>query len=65
MPTPTGAIDLTIPALISSGSKMRLKGRGLPSKVAGDFFVKLKIVLPKSLTDEGQALYEKLKELDQ
>lgn len=63
LPTPTGNIDLTLPKLSSSGSKMRLKGRGLPSKTAGDFFVKLKIVLPKSLTQEEQALYQQFKEI--
>lgn len=64
LPTPTGIIDLTLPKLTSSGSKMRLKGRGLPGKVAGDFFVKLKITLPKSLTEEEQALYQQLKEIE-
>ena len=63
VPTPKGYIDLSLPKLISSGSKMRLKGRGLPSKVAGDFFVKLKIVFPKSLSTEEEALYQSLKEL--
>ncbi|ASP47058.1 DnaJ C-terminal domain-containing protein [Cognaticolwellia beringensis] len=63
VPTPTGHIDLSLPKLISSGSKMRLKGRGLPCKVAGDFFVKLKIVFPKSLSTEEEALYQSLKAL--
>ncbi|WP_426360311.1 DnaJ C-terminal domain-containing protein [Pseudocolwellia sp. HL-MZ19] len=63
VPTPTGAIDLSLPKLSNSGSKMRLKGRGLPCKVAGDFFVKLKIVLPKSLSAEEENLYESLKAL--
>jgi curved DNA-binding protein len=63
VPTPTGHIDLSLPKLISSGSKMRLKGRGLPSKVAGDFFVKLKIVFPKSLSAEEEALYQSMKAL--
>lgn len=63
VPTPTGHIDLSLPKLISSGSKMRLKGRGLPSKVAGDFFVKLKIVFPKSLSAEEEALYQSMKTL--
>ncbi|GAA5131264.1 DnaJ C-terminal domain-containing protein [Thalassotalea piscium] len=61
IPTPSGEIDLTIPKLISSGSKMRLKGRGLPSKVPGDFFVKLKIVFPKALSTEEETLYQSLK----
>ncbi|XQW83900.1 DnaJ C-terminal domain-containing protein [Thalassotalea piscium] len=63
VPTPTGTIDLSLPKLVSSGSKMRLKGRGLPSKVPGDFFVKLKIVFPKSLSPEEEALYQSLKAL--
>tara|TARA_R110000737_G_scaffold349295_1_gene385144 strand:- start:1888 stop:2826 length:939 start_codon:yes stop_codon:yes gene_type:complete len=63
VPTPTGDIDLSLPKLISSGSKMRLKGRGLPSKVTGDFFVKLKIVFPKNLSAEEVALYQSLKAL--
>lgn len=63
VPTPTGAIDLSLPKLTNSGSKMRLKGRGLPCKVAGDFFVKLKIVFPKSLSSEEEALYQSLKAL--
>ncbi|MFT6194507.1 MAG: curved DNA-binding protein [Cognaticolwellia sp.] len=63
VPTPSGSIDLTLPKLISSGSKMRLKGRGLPSKIAGDFFVKLKIVFPKSLSVEEESLYQSLKAL--
>ena len=63
VPTPTGDIDLSVPKLVSSGSKMRLKGRGLPGKVAGDFFVKLKIVFPKTLSTEEEALYQSLKTL--
>ena len=61
VPTPTGTVDLTLPKLTSSGSKMRLKGRGLPGKVPGDFFVKLKIAFPTGLSDEEQALYQQLK----
>ena len=63
VPTPSGHIDLSLPKLVSSGSKMRLKGRGLPSKIAGDFFVKLKIVFPKSLSAEEETLYQSLKAL--
>ncbi|MBA6370532.1 DnaJ domain-containing protein [Colwellia sp. BRX8-4] len=63
VPTPTGTIDLSLPKLVSSGAKMRLKGRGLPGKIAGDFFVKLKIVFPKSLSAAEEALYQSLKGL--
>jgi curved DNA-binding protein len=63
VPTPSGDVDLTLPKLVSSGSKMRLKGRGLPGKVAGDFYVKLKIVMPKTLSAEEESLYQSLKNL--
>jgi curved DNA-binding protein len=63
VPTPTGSIDLSLPKLVCSGSKMRLKGRGLPSKVIGDFFVKIKIVFPKNLSAEEEAHYQSLKAL--
>ena len=63
VPTPSGTVDLSLPKLVSSGSKMRLKGRGLPSKIVGDFFVKLKIVFPKSLSEEEETLYKSLKAL--
>ena len=61
--TPTGSINLSLPKLISSGSKIRLKGRGIPSKIVGDFFVKLKIVFPESLSAEEEKLYQSLKAL--
>ncbi len=60
VPTPSGLIDLSIPAAISSGKKMRLKGRGIPAKQPGDFFVTLIIVLPESLTEKEKGLYQEL-----
>ena len=41
----------------SSGRKMRLKGRGLPSKQAGDFYVVLQIALPDADTEAAKAAY--------
>jgi len=63
--TPSGNVDLKLPKGINSGSKMRLKGRGLPTKVPGDLFVKLKIVFPEPLTDKEIELYQSLKTLAQ
>jgi curved DNA-binding protein len=63
VPTPSGVIDLTLPKMVDGGRKMRLKGRGLPSKVAGDLFVKLNIVVPKILSAEEESLYQALKAL--
>jgi len=60
LPTPSGSVDLTIPPNSSGGRKMRLKGRGLPSKQPGDLYVVLKIALPKADTDETRAAYRDL-----
>ena len=43
VPTPIGAVDLKIPAKSAAGRKMRLKGRGIPSKDPGDLYVILQI----------------------
>lgn len=60
VPTPAGKIDLTIPKCTSSGKRMRLKGRGIPGKKAGDFYITLEIVLPDNLSDEETTLYQAL-----
>lgn len=44
VPTPYGAVALTVPPYSSSGKTLRLKGRGVKDK--GDQLVKLMIVLP-------------------
>ena len=62
IPTPTGNIDLTIPKGVSSGKRMRLKGRGLPGKNPGDFYVIIEIVLPETLSKKEQELYQRLKQ---
>lgn len=47
-PTPTGTVTMTIPKWSNSGTKLRLKGKGIlrPGGGRGDEFVTLKIVLP-------------------
>ncbi|MGZ8164833.1 MAG: DnaJ C-terminal domain-containing protein [Methylobacter sp.] len=65
VPTPEGVVDLKIPPNSQQGSKLRLKGRGLPGKTPGDFFVVLQIVLPPARTEESKAIYLAMqKELD-
>ena len=54
-------ITIPTPAGVSSGKKMRLKGRGIPAKTAGDFYVVLDIVLPDTLSEQEKTLYESLK----
>lgn len=63
--TPTGNVELKLPKGVNSGSKMRLKGRGLPTKVVGDLFVKLKVIFPKKLSSQEIEFYQQLKKLAQ
>ncbi|VAW79765.1 DnaJ-class molecular chaperone CbpA [hydrothermal vent metagenome] len=57
-PTPTGPVDLKIPADSSGGRKLRLKGRGIPAKEPGDLYVVLQIVLPKADNDAAKQAYK-------
>ena len=61
VPTLGGAVQMQIPAGSQAGQKLRLRGRGLPGKPAGDQFVQLKIVLPPANTAEAKAAYEELR----
>lgn len=60
VPTLAGKVDLKIPPGSQSGKTLRLKGRGLPGKVAGDQYAVLHIVTPRADTPEARALYEKM-----
>jgi curved DNA-binding protein len=60
VPTPDGNVDLKIPHNSHQGSKLRLKGRGLPAKIPGDFFVVLQIALPPANTERAKAIYQKM-----
>ncbi len=61
-PTPSGKVELKIPPNSKSGRKMRLKGKGIPSKTAGDFYVILQVVLPPAETDKAKALYREMEQ---
>lgn len=59
VPTLDGLKSLTVPAGSSSGRKLRLKGQGVPAagtKPAGDLFVVLKVVVPKSVDESSRRL---------
>jgi curved DNA-binding protein len=61
-PTLGGDVKLKVPAGSQSGSRLRLKGRGLPGTPPGDQLVTLKVVLPPADTPERRALYEQMAE---
>lgn len=57
VPTPAGAVELTVPAGSAAGRKLRLKGRGIPGPEPGDFFFVLQIALPAADTERARAFY--------
>lgn len=54
VPTPTGAVKLTIPRGARSGQRMRLRGRGVqrPGR-PGDLYVILRVAAPEPTEDPG------------
>lgn len=56
-PTPSGSIELKIPAGSGGGRKLRLKGRGIPAPEPGDLYVVLQIALPPANTDAAREAY--------
>lgn len=56
--TPSGKVNVTVPAGSQSGRKLRLRGRGIPGKEAGDLYLLLEVVLPPAATDKQRELYQ-------
>ena len=57
-PTPSGTlVELKIPAGSHAESKLRLRGRGIPSSPPGDFYVVLQIALPPATDEKAKAAY--------
>jgi curved DNA-binding protein len=61
-PTLAGGVKLKVPPNSQSGTRLRLKGRGLPGEPPGDQYVTLRVVLPKADTPERRALYQQMAE---
>ena len=63
--TPHGKVNIKIPPKVSSGQSLRLKKLGLKDKNGniGELKAKIKIVVPKDLTDKEIDLYKKLADL--
>ncbi|MCA9017610.1 MAG: J domain-containing protein, partial [Planctomycetaceae bacterium] len=61
-----GEVTVTIPPGTSSGTKLRLRGKGITdqkTRQPGDQICSIKIVAPKDLNDQERSLYEQLKQL--
>ena len=63
--TVDGSVHLSVPGGVSSGQKMRLKGKGLLKSdgTRGLLYAEIEIATPKSLSDRERALLEEWKSL--
>ncbi len=59
--TPRGRVRLTLPPGTSSGTRLRLKGKG---NAGADLFVETRIVVPRVLDDESRRLIEEFARLN-
>ncbi|MGD2253647.1 MAG: DnaJ C-terminal domain-containing protein [Anaerolineales bacterium] len=64
VPTPAGPVLLTLPPGSQPGQTFRLQGRGMPQlrnpSKHGNLYVRLKIKLPRNLSEEESELFRKL-----
>jgi DnaJ-class molecular chaperone len=58
VPTPMGAVTMTVPKWANTGTVLRLKGRGVPRSNGsrGDEYIKLKVMLPSKPDAELEKL---------
>ena len=55
-------VDLKIPADSNQGRKLRLKGRGIPGKEPGNFYVLLQVTLPPADSEAAKTLYKQMQD---
>ncbi|OIO05615.1 MAG: molecular chaperone DnaJ [Desulfovibrionaceae bacterium CG1_02_65_16] len=61
VPTLDGAVEMKIPAGVGSGSKLRVRGKGLGTAgKRGDQMVRIMVQVPKTLSTEERKLFEEL-----
>jgi curved DNA-binding protein len=60
VPTLGGTVEFTLPAGVTSGKKLRLKGRGLPGTTAGDEIVTISLVTPPAVAEDARGFYQQM-----
>ena len=58
VPTPSGSVEVNVPAGSNTGRKLRLKGRGIPGDPPGDLYLELEVMTPPASTDKARELYQ-------
>ncbi len=63
--TLAGEVTVKMPPGIQDGQKLRLRGKGMPKRdgTFGDFFVRVKIEIPRHINEKQKELWQKLSEL--
>ncbi|NEP63826.1 MAG: J domain-containing protein [Symploca sp. SIO2G7] len=66
VPTLDGPVQMTIPAGVQPGRKLRLAGKGYGRALAerGDQIVEIGVAIPKVVSDQEAELYEKLRAVE-
>lgn len=60
VPLPDGSVQMSVPAGSGQGRKLRLKGKGIPGKTAGDLYVLLQIAVPPPANDAQRQAWAEL-----
>jgi len=65
VPTLDGEVQMTLPPGLSSGQRLRLRGKGLPRRDGrqGDLYAEMKIAIPDELSPEQKKLFTRLREI--
>jgi curved DNA-binding protein len=65
VPSPDGPVTVRVPPGTNNGGKLRIRGRGLPKSSTGtergDLYAVVHVQIPRLLTAEERAVWEKLK----
>ena len=56
--TPSGRVEVNVPAASNNGRKLRLKGRGIPGNPPGDLYLELELALPPATNEKARELYQ-------
>ena len=65
IPTPDGAVNIEVPAGVSSGQVLRLRGKGWssPDGLRSDQLVRINIAIPQQISALEKEYYEKIRDL--
>lgn len=60
VPTASGRLQVNLPANSQNGKSIRLKGKGIPAKEAGDLYLNVRISMPPVETEADREAWSKL-----